>query len=114
MGSPVPLRDDFDAAALCRLARRSQDSNQSRRLLALAAIYDGGSRGDAAQIGSVGLQTVRDWVLRFNAAGPDGLVLSTARRQVRHRGSTKRNARPLSGLSRAGRSRQFTGSFAGG
>ena len=43
-------------------------------MLALAAIYDGGSRGDAARIGSVGLQTVRDWVLRFNAAGPDGLV----------------------------------------
>ncbi len=74
MGSPVPLRNDFDAAALRRLARRSQDSNQSRRLLALAAIYDGDSRGDAASIGSVGLQTVRDWVLRFNAAGPDGLV----------------------------------------
>jgi len=43
-------------------------------LLALAAIYDGGSRGDAASIRSVGLQTVRDWVLRFNATGPDGLV----------------------------------------
>ena len=70
MGSPVPLRNDFDAAALRRLARRSQNSNQSRRLLALAAIYDGDSRGDAASIGSVGLQTVRDWVQRFNAAGP--------------------------------------------
>ena len=50
------------------------DASQGRRLLALAAIYDGGSRGDAARIGSVGLQTVRDWVLRFNAAGPAGLV----------------------------------------
>ena len=74
MGSPVPLRDDFDAAALRRLARRTRDANQGRRLLALATIYDGGSRSDAARIGSVGLQTVRDWVLRFNAAGPDGLV----------------------------------------
>ncbi len=74
MGSPVPLRDDFDAAALRKLARRTRDANQGRRLLALAAIYDGGSRGDAARIGSVGLQTVRDWVLRFNVAGPDGLV----------------------------------------
>lgn len=74
MGSPVPLRDDFDAAALRRLARRTGNANQGRRLLALAAIYDGGSRGDAARIGSVGLQTVRDWVLRFNAAGPDRLV----------------------------------------
>ena len=56
------------------LARRTLDANRGRRFLALAAVYDGGSRGDAARIGSVGLQTVRDWVLRFNAAGPDGLV----------------------------------------
>ncbi len=68
MGSPVPLRDDFDAAVLRALARRTLDANQGRRLLALAAVYDGGSRGDAARIGSVGLQTVRDWVPRFNAA----------------------------------------------
>lgn len=40
----------------------------------LAEIYDGGSRSDAARIGGVGLQIVRDWVLRFNAEGPDGLV----------------------------------------
>ncbi len=39
-------------------------------MLALATVYDGGSRGEAARIGSVGLQSVRDWVLRFNAAGP--------------------------------------------
>jgi len=38
------------------------------------AIYDGGCRGDAARIGGVGLQTVRDWVLAFNAEGPAGLV----------------------------------------
>ncbi len=74
MSSPVPLRDDFDGAALRLLGRQTQDANQSRRLLALAAIYDGGSRGEAARIGRVGLQTVRDWVLQFNAAGPDGLV----------------------------------------
>ena len=74
MGSPVSLRDDFDAEVLRFLAKRTRDANQGRRLLALAAIYDGVSRGDAARIGSVGLQTIRDWVLRFNASGPDGLV----------------------------------------
>jgi transposase len=42
--------------------------------VAIAEIYDGGSRSDAARIGGVGLQTIRDWVLRFNARGPDGLV----------------------------------------
>ncbi len=109
MSSPVPLRDDYDGAALRLLGRRTQNANQSRRLLALAAIYDGGSRGDAARIGSVGLQTVRlsrqagracgrsasgsrQRVLRFNAAGPEGLVdgkapgqplkLNKARRQT--------------------------------
>jgi transposase len=43
-------------------------------LLALAEIYDGGSRTKAARIGGVGLQTVRDWVVRFNARGPEGLI----------------------------------------
>ncbi len=43
-------------------------------MLALAEIYDGGSRSAAARIGGVGLQIVRDWVIRFNARGPDGLL----------------------------------------
>jgi transposase len=42
--------------------------------LALAEIYDGASRTTAARIGGVGLQIVRDWVERFNARGPDGLL----------------------------------------
>jgi len=74
MGTGVALRDDFDAAKLRRLARVSQNANQSRRLLALAQIYDGGSRSSAARLGSVGRQIVRDWVVRFNARGPDGLL----------------------------------------
>ena len=51
-----------------------KDAGQARRLLALAVIYDGGRRTEAAKIGSVGLQIIRDWVLRFNARGPDGLI----------------------------------------
>ena len=78
MAAPVPLRSDFDAPQLRALAKRSRDPDQTRRLLALAAIYEGGSRSDAARIGAVGLQTVRDWVLRFNAAGPQGLVTGRA------------------------------------
>ena len=74
MSAPVPLRSDFDSALLRKLARQSRDPDQIRRLLALAEIYDGGSRSDAARIGGVGLQIVRDWVLWFNAEGPDGLV----------------------------------------
>ena len=74
MGRAVSLRDDFDGSDLRRLARLSKDADQSRRLLALAAIYDGGKRKDAARNGDVGLQVVRDWVLRFNGKGPDGLI----------------------------------------
>ena len=74
MALAVALRDDFTAARVRALARSSGDANQVRRLLALATIYDGRTRGEAAQLGGVGLQTVRDWVLGFNAAGPDGLI----------------------------------------
>jgi transposase len=42
--------------------------------LALAELYAGGSRSDAARIGDVGLQIVRDWLLRFNAEDPGGLL----------------------------------------
>ena len=71
---PIALRADFDADALRMAARRSKDGAQARRLLALAAVYDGATRSDAARIGGVTLQIVRDWVMKFNAAGPDGLV----------------------------------------
>jgi transposase len=73
MTMPIALRSDFAADDLRRLARRSRDANQARRLLALAAICDGARRDEAARIGGVGRQIVRDWVLRFNAEGPDGL-----------------------------------------
>jgi len=46
----------------------------SRGAFCLVTIYEGGKRADAARLGGVGLQTLRDWVLRFNAKGPDGLV----------------------------------------
>ena len=73
MGRAVRLRDDYDGVRLRRLARESRDSDQTRRLLALATIYDGGRRTNAAKIGGVTLQIIRDWVMRFNADGPKGL-----------------------------------------
>ena len=74
MAAPIPLRSDFDAAQLRVLARKSKDGLQARRLLTLAAIYEGATRSEAAKIGGVGLQIIRDWVLRFNARGPGGLL----------------------------------------
>jgi hypothetical protein len=72
---PVALRMDFTGLQLRALAKQSKDAALARRLLALAEIFDGGSRSDAARIGGVGLQTIHDWVLRFNAKGPEGIVI---------------------------------------
>ncbi len=74
MSAPIALRDDYNGAMLRRLAKASKDANQTRRLLTLALIYDGASRGEAASLGGVTLQIIRDWVLRFNAEGTDGLL----------------------------------------
>lgn len=73
MGSAVVMRSDYSANELRRLAKGSKDANQSRRLLSLAAIADGMSREDAARIGGMDRQSLRDWVHRFNASGPEGL-----------------------------------------
>ena len=74
MGVAVPLRVDFDAARLRLIAKKSKDGPQARRLLALAAVYDGASRSEAAKIGGVTVQIVRDWVVKFNTEGPDRLI----------------------------------------
>jgi hypothetical protein len=60
MAAAIGLRDDFDASALRAIAKRSKDGPQARRLLALAAIYDGATRSEAAKLGGVGLQIIRD------------------------------------------------------
>src|SRR5215212_2709258 len=73
MSSALRLREDYGARELRALARASQDAHQTRRLLALAATYEGASRG-AAEIGGVQRQTVRDWVAAFNVHGPSGLI----------------------------------------
>ena len=73
MASAVGLRTDFSAAELRRLAASSKNANQSRRLLSLAAVLDGMNRTEAARIGGMDRQTLRDWVHRFNERGPDGL-----------------------------------------
>ncbi len=53
MPAVVPLRPDFDATKLRVVAKRCPDSRQTRRRLALAAVYDGMSRAEAAQVGGM-------------------------------------------------------------
>lgn len=69
----IPLRTDYDAADTRAFARKATDPNQVRRLLAIAAVYDGMNRRDAAAVGGMDRQSLRDWVHRFNEAGPGGL-----------------------------------------
>ena len=74
MGQALAVRSDFTAGDVRGFARRAKDAAQTRRLLAIAAVLDGASREDAAKIGGMDRQTLRDWVIRFNEQGPDGLI----------------------------------------
>jgi transposase len=74
MGQAIPVRTDYTAGEVRGFAKRAKDAAQARRLLAIAAVLDGASREDAAKIGGMDRQTLRDWVIRFNEQGPDGLV----------------------------------------
>jgi transposase len=84
MPATVKIRTDYSATELRRLAASSKDANRSRRLLSLAAVLDGMSREEAARIGGMDRQTLRDWVHRFNAEGPDGL------KDIRSKGASPR------------------------
>ena len=112
MAAAIALRGDYNSAQLRELARQSADADQVRRLLALALVYDGGSRSEGARAGGVGLQTFRDWVLRFNAAGPDGLVNGKAPGQTPRLDQVQR--RELAQLIDDGPILRCTAWFAGG
>ena len=73
MSAAVRLRTDFSASELRRLAAATKNASQSRRFLSLAAVLEGMNRTEAARIGGMDRQTLRDWVHRFNQHGPDGL-----------------------------------------
>ena len=69
---PIGLRPDFDAKTLRALVEGSTDGPGARRFLALAAIYDGATRTEAAKIGAVTPQT--NWAMTFNALGLRGPI----------------------------------------
>ena len=73
MPSALKLRTDYSAAELRGLAKRTRDNNQSRRLLSLAAVLDGMNWTDAARIGGMDRQTLRDlggWPVSFRQDQP--------------------------------------------
>ena len=69
----VRVRDDFSAAEFRRLAKSARTPSASRRMLALALVLEASKRAEAAKAGGMDRQTLRDWVHRFNAEGPEGL-----------------------------------------
>jgi transposase len=73
MGQAIAVRSDYTSREVRQLAKQSIDAGQARRLLAIAAVLDGASREEAAKIGGMERQTLRDWVIRFNDDGPQGL-----------------------------------------
>lgn len=83
MAKAIAITGDWTAAELRRLAAASRHANQSRRLLSLAAVLDGMNRTEAARIGGMDRQTLRDWVHRFNDHGPEGLKDDWARPKSR-------------------------------
>src|SRR4029077_4371138 len=74
MGQPIAVLTNFTAAEVRRLARRAKDSDQVRRLLAIASVLDGASRAEAAKVGGMDRQALRGGVIRFNEQGPDDLI----------------------------------------
>ena len=89
----IGLRADWDAERVRRAARLATDAGQVRRLLSIAAIYEGMSRTEAARLSGMDRQTLRDWVHRFNAEGPSGLIDRKARRAAAgHGGGDPRRA----------------------
>jgi len=73
MPEALPIRDDIAPGELRRLARRESNGRVISRMLAIAHALEGMDRGRAARLAGMDRQTLRDWVIRFNAEGVEGL-----------------------------------------
>ncbi len=67
------IRDDIAPQEPRRLAKLEKNPRAARQPLAIVGALDGLSRETAARIAGMDRQTLRDWVIRCNRAGPDGL-----------------------------------------
>ena len=82
MGKAIEItRLDRSAAELRGVAIKTQDAAVTRRLLGIALLLDGWSRGEAATASGMDRQTLCDWVHRYNASDVSGLA--TGRRSGR-------------------------------
>ncbi len=69
----LTIRRDRTPAVLRKLAKAESNTRVARRILAIANALSGMSRKEAAEAAGMDRQTLRDWVIRYNAHGPDGL-----------------------------------------
>lgn len=72
--SALSIRRDRTPVVLRKLAKGEPDGRVARRALAIANALDGMSRRDAARSVGMDRQTLRDWVVRYNQHGLDGLA----------------------------------------
>jgi transposase len=70
----LEIRRDRTPVMLRKLAKAEEDGRVARRLLAIASALDGTDRKAAAQAAGMDRQTLRDWVIRYNEHGVDGLL----------------------------------------
>jgi transposase len=69
----LTIRGDRTPVVLRKLAKAEASPRVARRLLAIANALSGMSRKEAAEAAGMDRQTLRDWVIRYNTHGPDGL-----------------------------------------
>jgi hypothetical protein len=112
MGQAIAVRMDHTVGEVRGFAKRSKDVAQARRLLAIAAVLEGASREESAKIGGMDLQTLRDWVIRFDEQGAGGLINIPSR--ACRPSSAPRTRCSSPGSWRRVRSRQSTAWCAGG
>ena len=74
MGQAIAVRTDYTNGEVRRVAQRVKDAAQARRLLAIAAVLDGARENKQRRSAAWTARRLRDWVIRFNEQGPDGLV----------------------------------------
>lgn len=70
----LSIATDLSSGELRSLAKAERDARVARRMLAIANALSGMSREAAARSAGMDRQTLRDWVVRYNADGIAGLA----------------------------------------
>ncbi len=93
MTAPVSItRTDCTEEDLHNLAWKSKSAIMALRLMALAMLRKGKSRNMVAETCGVTVQTLRNWIVRDNASGPEGLADLPRPGRPPHLGTEERSA----------------------